>query len=153
MGASLLLDIAGFTPIVVALSGAGPRGIDALQRLLSSYFTEMIEAIRDYGGDIYQFAGDSVLALFEPDRGGGRGRGAAGGRGVRTDVQSKLARFASVELLGQRFALSSRIGIGFGECHRIILGAPASGCTRRWWASRWRRRWAPRSSRPWRRSS
>src|SRR5512140_399974 len=67
-GASLLLDIAGFTPIVVSLSGDGPRGIDALQRLLSSYFTEMVEAIGDYGGDIYQFAGDSVLALFEPER-------------------------------------------------------------------------------------
>src|SRR5512140_2527949 len=60
-GASLLLDIAGFTPIVVSLSEAGPRGIDALQRLLSNYFTEMVEGIRDYGGDIYQFAGDSVL--------------------------------------------------------------------------------------------
>src|SRR5690242_8378615 len=68
-GASLLLDIAGFTPIVVELSSAGPRGIDLLSQLLSSYFTEMVQGIQDYGGDIYQFAGDSVLALFEPERG------------------------------------------------------------------------------------
>jgi adenylate cyclase len=121
-GASLLLDIAGFTPIVVSLSGAGPRGIDALQRLLSSYFTEMIEAIRDYGGDIYQFAGDSVLALFEPDRGETNADVVRRAAICGTHVQKKLARYGSVDLLGQRFTLSSRIGVGFGECHRIILG-------------------------------
>ncbi len=121
-GASLLLDIAGFTPIVVSLSGAGPRGIDALQRLLSSYFTEMIEGIRDYGGDIYQFAGDSVLALFESERGETDADVVRRAAVCGTHVQKKLARFGSLELLGQRFTLSSRIGVGFGECHRIILG-------------------------------
>jgi class 3 adenylate cyclase/tetratricopeptide (TPR) repeat protein len=123
-GASLLLDIAGFTPIVVSLSGAGPRGIDALKRLLSSYFTEMIEGIRDYGGDIYQFAGDSALALFEPERGETDGDVVRRAAICGTHVQKKLARFGSVELLGQRFTLSSRIGVGFGECHRIVLGEP-----------------------------
>jgi len=123
-GASLLLDIAGFTPIVVSLSGAGPRGIDALQRLLSSCFTEMIEGIRDYGGDIYQFAGDSVLALFEPDRGETDVDVVRRAALCGTHVQKKMARFASVELLGQRFTMSSRIGVGFGECHRIVLGEP-----------------------------
>ncbi len=124
-GASLLLDIAGFTPIVVSLSGAGPRGIDALQRLLSTYFTEMIEGIRDYGGDIYQFAGDSALALFEPERGETDADVVRRAAICGTHVQKKLARYASVDLLGQRFTLSSRIGVGFGECHRIILGEQA----------------------------
>jgi len=123
-GASLLLDIAGFTPIVVSLSGAGPRGIDALQRLLSSLFTEIIEGIRDYGGDIYQFAGDSVLALFEPDRGETDADVVRRAAICGTHVQKKLARFSSVELLGQRFTVSSRVGVGFGECHRIVLGEP-----------------------------
>lgn len=121
-GASLLLDIAGFTPIVVSLSDAGPRGIDALQRLLSSCFTEMIEGIRDYGGDIYQFAGDSVLALFEPDRGETDGDVVRRAAICGAHVQRKLARFSSVEVLGKPFTVSSRIGVGFGECHRIVLG-------------------------------
>lgn len=123
-GASLLLDIAGFTPIVVSLSDAGPRGIDALQRLLSSCFTEMIEGIRDYGGDIYQFAGDSVLALFEPDRGETDGEVVRRAAICGTHVQRKMARFSRVEVLGKRFTVSSRIGVGFGECHRIVLGEP-----------------------------
>ena len=122
-GAILLLDIAGFTPIVVSLSGAGPRGIDALQRLLTSYYTEMIDVVKDHGGDIYQFAGDSILASFEPapgeDDAGVVQRTARCGLGV----QRRLLRFAQLELLGQRFSVSSRIGIGFGESHRIVLGA------------------------------
>ncbi len=121
-GACLLLDIAGFTPIVVSLSGAGPRGIDALQRLLSSYFTEMIEGVKDFGGDIYQFAGDSILACFEPERGETDGDVVRRAAICGVHVQRKLARFSHVELLGQRFTLSSRVGVSFGESHRIILG-------------------------------
>ena len=68
-GAILLLDIAGFTPMVVTLSGMGPRGIDALRRLLASYYTGMIEVVQAWGGDVYQFAGDSILALFETEPG------------------------------------------------------------------------------------
>jgi adenylate cyclase len=122
--ASLLLDIAGFTPIVVSLSGAGPRGIDALQRLLSSYFTEMIEGVRDLGGDIYQFAGDSILACFEPEKGETDADVVRRAALCGSHVQRKLASFGRVELLDQSFTLSSRVGVGFGECHRIILGEP-----------------------------
>jgi adenylate cyclase len=122
--ASLLLDIAGFTPIVSSLSGAGPRGIDALQRLLSSYFTEMIEGVRELGGDIYQFAGDSILACFEPEKGEADADVVRRAARCGSHVQRRLAGFGSVELLGQRFTLSSRVGVGFGECHRVVLGEP-----------------------------
>jgi class 3 adenylate cyclase/tetratricopeptide (TPR) repeat protein len=122
-GAILLLDIAGFTPIVVSLSGAGPRGIDALQRLLTSYYTEMIDVVKDHGGDIYQFAGDSILAAFEPAPGEGDAEVVQRAARCALGVQRRLSRFAQLELLGQRFGVSSRIGIGFGESHRIVLGA------------------------------
>lgn len=121
-GAILVLDIAGFTPIVVGLSGEGPRGIDALQRLLESYYTEMIDVVKEHGGDIYQFAGDSILACFEPARDEGDAEAVARAARCALDVQRRLARFSRLELLGQRFAVSSRIGIGVGESHRIVLG-------------------------------
>jgi len=122
-GAVLLLDIAGFTPIVVSLSGAGPRGIDALQRLLRSYYTEMIDVVRDHGGDIYQFAGDSILACFEEEAATGASGAVRRAARCALDVQERLSRFAQLELLGQRFSVSSRIGIGAGEAHRVVLGA------------------------------
>ncbi|MBN9684607.1 MULTISPECIES: AAA family ATPase [unclassified Corallococcus] len=122
-GAILLLDIAGFTPIVVGLSGAGPRGIDALQRLLTNYYTEMIDVVRDHGGDIYQFAGDSILACFEAAPGEADADVVQRAAVCALHVQRRLARFARLELLGQRFGVSSRIGIGFGEATRIVMGA------------------------------
>ncbi|MCP3064461.1 AAA family ATPase [Myxococcus sp. K38C18041901] len=121
-GAILVLDIAGFTPIVVRLSGEGPRGIDALQRLLRGYYTEMIDVVKAHGGDIYQFAGDSILACFEPAADEGDAEAVARAARCALDVQRRLAPFSRLELLGQRFGVSSRIGIGVGESHRIVLG-------------------------------
>lgn len=121
-GAILVLDIAGFTPIVVGLSGEGPRGIDALQHLLRSYYTEMIDVVKAHGGDIYQFAGDSILACFEPVAGEGDAEAVSRAARCALDMQRRLARFSRLELLGQRFGVSSRIGVGVGESHRIVLG-------------------------------
>ncbi|XXF80693.1 AAA family ATPase [Myxococcaceae bacterium GXIMD 01537] len=121
-GATLLLDIAGFTPMVVSLSGDGPRGIDALQHLLKSYFTEMLAVVQEYGGDVYQFAGDSILACFEPWPGEADGDVVLRTATCATRIHEKLARFARLELLGRPFTVSSRIGVGFGEAHRIVLG-------------------------------
>ncbi|WP_342374561.1 AAA family ATPase [Myxococcus stipitatus] len=121
-GAILVLDIAGFTPIVVGLSGEGPRGIDALQHLLRSYYTEMIDVVKSHGGDIYQFAGDSILACFEPVVDEGDGEAVTRAARCALDMQRRLSRFSRLELLGQRFGVSSRIGVGVGESHRIVLG-------------------------------
>lgn len=121
-GATLLLDIAGFTPMVVSLSGAGPRGIDALQHLLKSYFTEMLAVVQEYGGDVYQFAGDSILACFEPWPGETDADVVLRAATCGTRTQAALSRFTQLELLGNTFTVSSRIGIGFGEAHRIVLG-------------------------------
>lgn len=122
-GAVLLLDIAGFTPIVVTLSSLGPRGIDALQRLLTACYTEMIEVVQEWGGDVYQFAGDSILTLFEtapgePDEQVVR-RAVACGLGI----QRRMARFSNIEVQGYRFSVSARIGLGHGDCHRLLLGS------------------------------
>lgn len=121
-GATLLLDIAGFTPMVVSLSGAGPRGIDALQHLLKSYFTEMLAVVQEFSGDVYQFAGDSILACFEPWPGERDSDVVLRTATCATRIQEKLGRFARLELLGHTFSVSSRIGIGFGEAQRIVLG-------------------------------
>jgi class 3 adenylate cyclase/tetratricopeptide (TPR) repeat protein len=121
-GATLLLDIAGFTPMVVSLSGGGARGIDALQNLLKNYFTEMLAVVTEFGGDVYQFAGDSILACFEPWPGESDSDAVLRTATCGRKIQEQLSRFARVELLGHTFTVSSRIGIGFGEAHRIVLG-------------------------------
>jgi class 3 adenylate cyclase/tetratricopeptide (TPR) repeat protein len=125
-GAVLLLDIAGFTPIVVSLSAAGARGIDMLQQLLTAYYTEIIEGALELGGIVYQFAGDSLLICFEqgPDESEGNVTLRAAASALR--IQSRLARFRAVTLIDKNFRVTSRIGIGVGEFHRLLLGSARS---------------------------
>ena len=123
-GATLLLDIAGFTPTVVALSAEGPRGIDALQRLLSSYYAETIDVLHGLGGVIYQFAGDSILSCFERAPGEEDADAALRAASCAVRIQQRLAHFREIDLLERRFSVAAKIGIGFGDCHRILLGNP-----------------------------
>ena len=120
-GAVLLLDIAGFTPMVVDMNAEGPRGIDTLQRLLTEYFSEVIQALDELGGVVYQFAGDSVLACFEA---AAEEEAAAVTRAAvcALEIQRRLGRFSNVEVHGRRFAVSSRVGISAGPFHRLVLG-------------------------------
>lgn len=122
--AVLFLDIAGFTPMVVAMSAAGPRGIDTLQQFLASYFTEMIDVLEGFGGVVYQFAGDAILCCFDRSPEETDAAVALRSASCALHIQERLRRFTSVELLGQTFQVSSKIGLGFGHAHRILLGHP-----------------------------
>jgi len=124
--ATLLLDLAGFTPIVVSLSAAGPRGIDALGQLLTEYFTAVLDVIESQGGVVYQFAGDSVFACFEVEGPGGDAEVAHRAAASALAIQKRLRRLGPVELLGQTFGVQSRIGLGFGDCHQLLLGSTAT---------------------------
>lgn len=53
-------DIAGFTSICEQLSA------DAVVKLLNSYFTHMSMPIRDHGGIIDKYIGDSIMAFWTP---------------------------------------------------------------------------------------
>ena len=63
-GAVIFVDLAGFSSLVSSLAAKGPAGIEKMQRLLKDYYTELIDSIHSFGGSVYQFAGDSVLAGF-----------------------------------------------------------------------------------------
>jgi adenylate cyclase len=65
LGAVLFVDVVGFTKLTVSLSQVKPKGTEILQKILSDYYTELILVIREFGGIVYQFAGDAVLVSFE----------------------------------------------------------------------------------------
>lgn len=64
---ALFADISGFTEITEALAQRGPVGAEELTLLLNNYFSELIALISEHGGEIIEFAGDGLLALWPAD--------------------------------------------------------------------------------------
>jgi len=105
----LFSDIRGFTAIAESM---GPDGI---ARLLSEYFTEMVEVIFEHGGTLDKFIGDAIMALWgspiahadDPDR------------AVRAAVEMQR----SIARLNERWVGEGRpeIGVGMGINHGDVF--------------------------------
>jgi adenylate cyclase len=58
----LFADLAGFTPFTES------RSPEETHEMINAYFTELAPMIRDvYGGDVHQFIGDQIMAVFNKD--------------------------------------------------------------------------------------
>jgi adenylate cyclase len=101
----LFSDIRGFTAIAEAMAP------DAIARMLSEYFTEMVEVIFEHGGTLDKFIGDAIMALWgapiahedDPDRA----------------LRAALAMQRSIDELNRRWSAAGRpeIGVGIGINH------------------------------------
>ncbi|HET6797033.1 MAG TPA: adenylate/guanylate cyclase domain-containing protein [Gemmatimonadales bacterium] len=98
----LFSDIRGFTAMAESL------GPDAIAKLLTEYFSEMVEIIFEHGGTLDKFVGDAIMALWgapiahadDPDRA----------------LRAAVAMQAGVARLNRKWASEGRpeIGIGIG---------------------------------------
>lgn len=64
LGALLFVDISGFTKL------AQNYPIEDFKIFINLYFSEIINLIVDFGGEVVKFAGDALYALWSPDDGG-----------------------------------------------------------------------------------
>lgn len=127
--ATLFADISGFTAMSEQLASDGPRGAEELTRVLLITFDAMIDVIHRLGGAVCHFYGDAMLVYF-PD-----GDGMAANRALacaRTMQQLMLQRFSRVRVnrplhKDPNFALTIKIGVGYGRCRELIVGEAASG--------------------------
>ncbi len=121
-GSVLFIDVAGFTPMCLALASEGAAGIQALQEIMSRYYSGLLDFVRDFGGVVYQFAGDSILVGMRlgPDESDAD----AAVRAARcvTEMHSAVDAFADFEALGRTYTIQTKAGAGFGEYHSILLG-------------------------------
>ena len=124
--AVLLADISGFTPLAEALARAGRRGAEELSALLEARFSRMIGLVQAYGGDVAQFSGDAITALFPlagKDLAMAVWRAAACGWAIQGDIAaSKVLRTSQGD-----FPLQVRIGVGAGPTLVAVVGSPRSG--------------------------
>jgi adenylate cyclase len=111
----LFSDIRGFTSLSEQMSP------DEIAKLLTEYFTEMVEIVFEHGGTLDKFIGDSLMALW----GAPLARQDDADRAIEAAIgmQRTLARLnAHWARLGRR-AISIGIGINVGEVFAGNIGS------------------------------
>src|SRR5262245_41617147 len=63
-GAVLYADISGSTALTERLAERGPEGAELLAEQLNGCFSVALEVIAAHGGELLQFAGDAIIALW-----------------------------------------------------------------------------------------
>ncbi len=108
-------DIRNFTPLSETMSP------DTIARLLTEYFTEMVELVFEHGGTLDKFMGDAIMALW----------GAPIAREDDADraMACALDHLAALEKLNAKWKAQGRpqlgigIGINFGEVFAGYIGS------------------------------
>lgn len=125
--AVLMADISGFTPLAEALSRAGRQGAEELSALLDEHFSRMIDLIHAHGGDVVQFSGDAITALFDLDPGPDLAPDVLPAAACALTIQRHIATTRLLRTSQGAFPLQVRIGIGAGPTLAAVVGTRAAG--------------------------
>jgi adenylate cyclase len=121
-GPVMFVDLAHFTPFVLSFCAAGQKGIETLQGILTKYFGKLVDGIYDYGGDVYNFAGDAMLVGFTSDAGESDAQSTSRAVACATHLRSTLASYENLDALDKRHNMQLKFGISFGDYHYLLLG-------------------------------
>ena len=121
-GGLMFVDLAGFTILTESIAETGPRGSEALNDILSRFYDEMLQRIRESGGVVYQYAGDSVLIAFIRHERETQEECAWRITLSALRIIRDLSHFSNVEILGNSYALRAKIGLSYGDFNQILLG-------------------------------
>ena len=108
-------DIRGFTPMSETMSP------DEIAKLLTEYFTEMVDKVFEHGGTLDKFMGDAIMALW--------GAPIAHEDDADRAVQCALAQLTELEKLNSKWKQEGRtevqigIAINFGEVFAGNIGS------------------------------
>ncbi len=116
----LFTDIKSFTRLTEQVSGAGHYGVETITGILKRYFEAMESCIRDHGGYLVKYGGDSLLSVFPGDQAHSVGR-ILGCRVAMFDQLTDLNHFYQ-----QQYGIQIQIhgGISWGRTELRIVGNP-----------------------------
>jgi class 3 adenylate cyclase/tetratricopeptide (TPR) repeat protein len=132
--AVLLADVSGFTALTGALAARGAPGVEELTALVNRYFTRMIGLLEAAGGEVVQFSGDALLAVFPADPPECLATATAQARAVAEQMQAAMAEFTALPTSVGARGLAMKIVIGAGELLTVRVGGHVP---RRYAAQRW----------------
>lgn len=125
LGAVLLADVSGFTPLMehLALTLGAQQGAEELTLRLNALFAPLIAEVHGHGGSIVAFGGDALTCWFP----GERARAARQSAACALAMQRRVAAAASVETPTGAVAFSMHVGIATGAVRRFCVGRPPHG--------------------------
>lgn len=118
--AVLFVDISGFTALTEEFAARGPSGAEDISAVLNDFYSQWIEIIKKYGGDIVKFAGDGLLIIWQYDD---LEKAALLAAQTAVEASRKLKNFRAHDR-----SLSTRIALAAGQIELAGLG----GVFNRW---------------------
>lgn len=122
-GTLMFTDLAGFTRLMEANASKGKAGAGSLLGVLNAYFAKMIETISKSGGDLLEFTGDALLALF-PENKEKPNEDAIKAVRAGLRMQRAMSEFAEIETPQGILNLGMRIGLHSGRFLSADIGTP-----------------------------
>ncbi len=121
-GAAIFADISGFTRLVERLAAEGAPGLERLSGIINAYFGRLLDVLAAHGGDVFNFAGDAVLALILADAADDVPETAR--RAARCGLALQEALRELEPAPGLKLALKVSVGAGQVTCAEIggVLG-------------------------------
>ena len=117
--AILFVDISGFTSLNEKLAELGPAGPERVSHHINSYFTSLIKAVNQHGGDTLKFAGDALICMFgSPTTDESLEILTRRATQCALTIQTRLAKYDS----NQGFTLTLHVGIGAGKIYSLYVG-------------------------------
>jgi class 3 adenylate cyclase len=117
-GVVLFVDISGFTPLTERLARRGAAGAESMAKILNAFFGATVDEIGEFGGDVIDFAGDALFALWAGDDDPSQRAKAA------IDCALALHRSAAARTT-EHVRLAIKATIGVGDVSLIRLGGEA----------------------------
>jgi class 3 adenylate cyclase/tetratricopeptide (TPR) repeat protein len=105
--AVLIADVCGFTALSEAVAGSGPAGTERLSRAVNDVFTPLVALVHDHDGEVANFLGDAMVAVFPT--------GAAALR-CAGEVHNRV---------GGPMPLELSVGVAAGPLVSTVVGDPA----------------------------
>jgi len=123
----LFTDISGFTALSELLSQAGPTGAEELTYLINQYFSQMIQIVQAYHGQVVKFSGDAMTVIFPLERSSMPLAIRRAGE-CALAMQARMRQTAEIKTSRGRIRLSMKVGIGAGTVLECTIG----GALNRW---------------------
>jgi len=122
--AVLWADVVSSTSLAERMAGAGSRGIEALERVLSTVFDILVRRAHAFGGDVIHFVGDAAICVWPLEEEASTPRQVVlRACAAALQIRSDLIDMAPLKTPLGPIRPAVRFGVGYGRASLLILGS------------------------------